>query len=259
MNRITPKFNAKRRNTLIDGVRGFAILVMIAANSWPYLVPSDYCCFGERLLFSTAAPIFIFLSGVSLCLAEEAGKTTAVLLKRILQILLIGFIIDIISWRIVPFYTFDVLYLIGFSLLIILGIRKFPPLIQWLIIFALLFAGTLLLPWYRFDLHSLKIDRLMFRDYSLATELRQLVLDGWFPLLPWSGIAALGYVLAKSRYYLIRFKSYFFITGCILLSLSIFLFTSSNYAVQPFREGYTEIFYPVKGFFWVLLAGLYSV
>ena len=105
----------KYRNNLVDSVRGAAILIMFAANLWPYAIPKADCPIWLRLIFSTAAPFFVFLSGVSIAFAEEARKPVGDLLKRIIQVLLIGVIIDILVWQIVPFYNFDVLYLISFS------------------------------------------------------------------------------------------------------------------------------------------------
>ena len=70
------------RFSSIDTIRGFAILIMIFANAYPYLYPIDFCPKILRLLFSTAAPIFVFLSGVSLSLAVENGKKNKILINK---------------------------------------------------------------------------------------------------------------------------------------------------------------------------------
>jgi uncharacterized membrane protein len=103
------------RNKTIDSFRGMAIIIMIAANSWPYIYPYDNCPFLLRVLFSTAAPIFIFLSGY-VYQFQNSLKGKRPLYKRPLQILLLAVLIDSLVWKIVPFVTFDVLYLIAISM-----------------------------------------------------------------------------------------------------------------------------------------------
>ncbi|WP_185968907.1 heparan-alpha-glucosaminide N-acetyltransferase domain-containing protein [Carboxylicivirga sp. M1479] len=247
----------KSRNTLIDSARGFAILIMIAANSWPYLVPINYCPLGLRLLFSIAAPIFIFLSGVSLCLAEEAGKPIKSQVKRIIQILLVAFIIDAFVWRIFPFYTFDVLYLIAFSLSLVLIIRKLALHYQLIITSTIFLASIILLEHYQFELSSLSLFGI--KQFSLTTAIKQALLSGWFPMLPWSGVCMLGYLLAKHRQALVRYKVYWYLAGLIFIGLSVVLYMQPGAIPADFRIGYTELFYPVKGNFYVLLLGLCCV
>jgi uncharacterized membrane protein len=243
------------RNNFVDSVRGMAILIMFAANLWPYAVPMADCPIWLRIVFSTAAPLFIFLSGVSISFAVEAGKPVGALLKRIFQVLLIGVIIDALVWHIVPFYSFDVLYLISFSLLLIIGIRRTPAVLQILLTVGLLATNFVFLDQYNFDIRTIDLSENVF-DFKIITALHQFMLDGWFPVLPWSGIAFTGYLLAKYRYKLKRYNVAFLITGVLLVLLSVFLFLFNYDEVQPLREGYTELFYPVKDYFWMLLFGI---
>ncbi|WP_323756930.1 heparan-alpha-glucosaminide N-acetyltransferase domain-containing protein [Roseivirga sp.] len=245
----------KFRNNLVDSVRGLAIIIMFAANLWPYAVPMADCPIWLRIIFSTAAPLFIFLSGVSIAFAQEAGKPTGALLKRIFQVLLIGVIIDALMWNIVPFYNFDVLYLISFSLLLIIGLSRIPAAFQILITAGILGANLLLLGQYNFDMATIELSGNV-SDFSITTALHQFLIDGWFPVLPWSGVAFSGYLLAKYRYKLKPFSLGFSITGLVLILLSVYLYVFKYDVVQPLREGYTELFYPVKDYFWILLFGI---
>lgn len=182
---------------------------MFAANLWPYAVPMAECPVWLRLIFSTAAPLFIFLSGVSISFAEEAKKPIGVLLKRIFQVLLIGVIIDSLVWQIVPFYSFDVLYLIAFSLLFIIATRRAPLAFQVLVTLILLISNVFLLDQYNFDIINISLSENVF-DFKITTALHQFILDGWFPVLPWSGLAYSGYLLTKYRNKLNRFNLYLF-------------------------------------------------
>ena len=57
----------KVRNQAIDLVRGMAIVVMLQANITPYVNHFEHPHIVLRLIYSMAAPIFIFLSGYSAC------------------------------------------------------------------------------------------------------------------------------------------------------------------------------------------------
>ena len=133
------------RIVILDYLRAFAILIMIFANASPY------CFFGIkilpaiRILFSIAAPIFIFLVGYTFALNNERRSHHNRQKMRSLQILSMAVIIDLIVWRITPFSTFDVLYLIGISSFLLIYIRRIKSLYTLLfslfarIVFCLLF------------------------------------------------------------------------------------------------------------------------
>jgi len=111
----------KSRIDAIDFFRGLAVIVMIFANSTPYLFDLKDI-FSIRFLFSAPAPIFIFLAGFTSQINFEKGKQIS--FYRIFQCLLMAILIDIVIWRSVPFYTFDVLYLIVSSKFLLLFIQK---------------------------------------------------------------------------------------------------------------------------------------
>ena len=218
-------------------------------------LPMAECPIWVRVIFSTAAPLFIFLSGVSISFAEEAHKPIKTLLKRIFQVLIIGVVIDVFVWQIVPFYNFDVLYLISFSLLIIIGIGRIPKILQILITAGLLISNVFLLDVYNFEIMTIELSGNIL-DFRMNTALHQFFIDGWFPLLPWSGIACSGYLLTKYRNELKRFNVIFLSTGVFLLILSMVLYQFNYDNIQPLRDGYAELFYPVKNYFWILLFGI---
>jgi uncharacterized membrane protein len=114
--------NLPRRLDTIDFLRGIAVFIMIIANSTPYIFNlSSYNTL--RIIFSLAAPIFIFLAGYTTQMNFENNKLEKLI--RIFQVILIAVIIDIFVWRSIPFYTFDVLYLIGASKLLLFILNKY--------------------------------------------------------------------------------------------------------------------------------------
>jgi fucose 4-O-acetylase-like acetyltransferase len=74
--------SSSKRNSNIDFARGLAILIMILANSAPYLLNISDVPFYLRFIFSAAAPIFIFLSGYSLNLSFQNNKSLTKIIIR---------------------------------------------------------------------------------------------------------------------------------------------------------------------------------
>ncbi len=104
----------KGRYPAIDIFRGVAIFTMLAANSAAgSLVPPHHFWF--RIYGSFAAPIFVFLAGFMVGIGVEKHPLSY-FAKRGLEIILVGALIDLLIWRVIPGTTFDVLYLTGFGI-----------------------------------------------------------------------------------------------------------------------------------------------
>jgi len=246
------------RNNSVDFLRGLAILIMVAANSYPYIFPDLPCPMLLRVIFSTAAPIFIFLSGVSLRLSEENGKSIANTFQRIFQVLFFAVLIDVAIWGIMPFYTMDVLYLISFSLftiLILSRLKDFYALLVFVFSFllSLFFAQT-----YNFNLFEIPAFKPGY-NYLFLDAIKHIFVDGWFPVFPWLGIAILGYYSAKHSN---LFRQYLnLILFCGILGVSCFLFFTLGgfFSFNLPRINYMEIFYPVTLPFWIYMIGIFLV
>lgn len=243
------------RNNAIDILRGIAILIMVSANSWSYVYPFETCPTALRIVFSSAAPLFIFLSGVSVHISLNAGRSLNNIRKRALQVLLIGIFIDVCIWNIYPFVTFDVLYLISLSTLIMTLLAKSNLLIQLIFMLSFFVSNIFFLKYYEFNMPDLSvIDK--FPNYGYDT-FKRLFLDGWFPLLPWTGFVFLGFLVAKHLLFIKKYKILFLFIGVLcFLFYAYFLFFTNLTEMPPLREDYIEVFYPVKGSFWIYLAGL---
>jgi uncharacterized membrane protein len=246
------------RLSSIDIIRGFAIIIMIFANAYPYLYPFEYCPKVIRLIFSSAAPTFVFLAGVSLRLAKENGKKTSALYLRAFQILYFAIIIDMLIWSIFPFITMDVLYLISFSLLLTIFLFRFSDKIKLAIALIIITLIAFTENYYIFDLVEVPIGSVFSENYLLLA-FHHIFIDGWFPIFPWAGFTILGYIACKNRITILKYSRYILFTGitCVIgySILYYFDFVHSN----PIRNRYTEMFYPVTISFLLYVFGIIFV
>ena len=246
------------RLSSIDIIRGFAILIMIFANAYPYLYPFEYCPKLLRLLFSSAAPIFIFLSGVSLRLAQENGKEIKSLILRAFQILFFAIIIDMLIWSISPFITMDVLYLISYSLLLTIFLISFSDKIKLITAIVIVIFLAVTNNYYNFELNEIPLGR-FFSENSLFLFLHHVFIDGWFPVFPWTGFTILGYLICKNRITLSKYSNYMLLSGITFIFGFSLLYNIELVNLNPIRDGYTEIFYPVSIAFLFYVFGLFFV
>ena len=235
----------------LDVLRGIAIILMIPANLsllWTEAHPLWF-----RIVASYAAPIFIMLSTGMVVL--NANKYD---FKHFFQrgLIIIGFAIlmDICIWKIFPFVTYDVLYLIGFALPVIYLIRHFS-------IAKLALLGTsifMLTPYLQHiaGYHPNITEITLINPYWPGTLrlLQTWLIDGWFPVFPWLGVALFGAAFFRIVFfqqpYLISKKMV--ILGCLLLLIGfilLFIPTSAfnnitNHGIMTERNGFSEIFYP---------------
>lgn len=247
------------RNSSLDLLRGIAIVIMVFANSAPYILTTSAPPLLIRVFFSCAAPLFIFLSGYSLNLALKNNKSIMELIIRAAQILLIAIAIDVFIWRIVPFETFDVLYLISISQLFLILLHPLKSNFKLIILVGLIILFCLLISnfTYRLQLVEHEITNFNIANYSLLSSIQRMLFDGWFPILPWFIIALSGYLI--SDYSIVLKRTFGFGLGLTFLIASLFVFhLFPNFVNQP-REKYLEIFYPVSFPYFLLLIGLFLV
>jgi uncharacterized membrane protein len=244
--------NTIYRNKTLDNLRGVAIIIMIMANSWPYVYPFDECPLFLRVLFSTAAPIFVYISGyVNGFQVKDITKRNS--LKRPLQILVLAVLIDLFVWNIVPFVTFDVLYLIAISMIVLNYLRELNKNYFVLMTLGLLSFNTFLVNKYDFDFSEISLTNDL-SDYNVINVLQHFLYDGWFPIFPWMGIFFLGYFISK--YCRIKKVDLYLYVGLFFLCAYFISLNLKIQTVQPMRKGYTELFYPLTGIFWFYLVGI---
>lgn len=233
----------KTRLQGIDLLRTAAIFIMIIANASPYLVKGSIS-YEFRLFCSLAAPVFIFLSGFVLSISIKPGEKNWAKWRNAGYLIATGTFIDSVIWGIKPFNTFDILYLIGFSLLINLTIRNSFLAIKGLIWLVIIFIHIGLNTYinYRFVnndilvVNSLQVEHLF--------EFKRLFFDGWFPLFPWLSFCVLGSIIGDV--YKNKWLNNYIIFFCLFACALCAIYLGYNPVTQDIRNGYVELFYPVK-------------
>ncbi len=235
------------RDKTIDILRGLAIFTMIGANMIPGLL-RDASSFLFRLYGSFAAPTFIFLSGMMVSfIVTKKNHSAPYFIKKTIILLLTGAAIDLLITGIYPFITFDVLYLIGASILLTFLFKKLNFFSQYtlvIIIFALapLLQSVFGYGWIPLEIHL----PLVYENISIPIKaiLKQWFIDGWFPLFPWLGFAFLGSIAADIRFKYKNFSNLMILfIGLIVLILGEIIW-NINTGQMFIRNGYSELFYP---------------
>ncbi|MDD2724836.1 MAG: heparan-alpha-glucosaminide N-acetyltransferase domain-containing protein [Methylovulum sp.] len=259
------------RNTTIDILRGIAIFTMVAANLSSSLLQAEDKVFAFRLYGTFAAPLFILLAGMMVVITQARHGGFTHYLKR--GLLIIGFacLLDLTVWQTWPLLGYDVLYLTGLAIPMIYVLACYCSITVRLVIASLFVLVTPLLQRlfaYREELISFELNQLNIQEYlqllGSASTLQRLLLDGWFPLLPWLSFAIIGSILGT------RYVKGYSLAAQSLLSSGLVL-AAAGIAIwcwqQPhlvIRDGYSELFYPPSmGYFLtacgLILLGFYAV
>ena len=235
----------------VDFLRGIAIILMIPANLSPYYAEPHAMWY--RIISSLAAPTFISLSA-GMVIFNSQKHHLNYYLTRGAYVVLIGVLLDTLLWRILPFASVDVLYVIGIGIPLMYLVRqqKISVLIAsgGILILAGPFLQTLL--GYHPNVLEIELESVYLPDLSRIAA--SWLVDGYFPLFPWLGYTFVG--AALFRYVFQEEKQIntirLFILGLTLLIVGTFLLfvpTSAfpnltNGGILVSREGYSEIFYP---------------
>lgn len=237
---------AQPRSQAFDALRGVAIITMFAANlAGPCLRPPHPLWL--RIYGSFAAPTFILLAGMLTSLGSRPAPL-ARLLKRSLLLVLLAAGIDVWCWGISPFETFDVLYLLGLALpiaglcgrlnvwlhaLVAVGIVAATPWLHRLLGYGPLLPDHLAYPWPAW---------------------RRLLVDGWFPIFPWLGVALLGALAGRLELLGAIQRRWLAPLGTLLAAAG-----GAGWLVAPptlvTRAGYSELFYPASPQYLALALG----
>ena len=212
--------------------------------------------------------MFVFLAGmmVSYTASIKAHKFPYYF-KRALATLLVASLIDICLWDILPFVTYDVLYIIALAMPVIFFFNKLPRVLR-LFIIAAIFGLTPVLQYYLgYTYYPAEVN---LSAGAIADELKEIpvwrhfLFEGWFPLFPWLGVSLLGAFVGSFKFNtpaavfnknLLIAGSLMFVTGVALWwYFSPELYTNEGFDPAPkspifwqfliTREGYSELFYP---------------
>jgi uncharacterized membrane protein len=239
-----------------------AIFTMVPANmsALVYAEPHEMWF---RVAGSFAAPLFILLSGMMVS-TNSVGKgyDLKYYLIRCGMLLSVAALIDVLVWHVIPFMTWDVLYVISFAMPIgYLFFKIEKAWLRWLIILAIFAAAPLLQSVLGYADYPTEIS-LWGEQLELPENetnvLNHLLVDGWFPLFPWLAFGLLGGELARLRKVVDGCRTlgkWALPLGLGLLAVGIAIWWTWPGPMLT-REGYSELFYPPTYGFMVTTVGV---
>jgi len=191
---------ARTRFGAIDGLRGFAICLMVVYHfafdlAWFRVIQADFnndrFWLGARALIVT---LFLGLVGVSLVLAKRAHPGTRPFWRRVMLITGCAVLVSLASYLTFPqtFITFGILHCIALSSVIARPLIDFPrvALLAGIAIVAL--GATVQVPW----LDAPWLNWIGMMTHKPPTQ-------DYVPLFPWLGVVligvALGYALGSEQ------------------------------------------------------------
>jgi uncharacterized membrane protein len=222
------------RSKSIDIIRGIAIVIMFYAHLLPHFTRFELSIF-DRVISSLAAPIFLFLVGYNF----SVNISLTSLNKRILIIFFIATLVDVFIWNVYPFYSFDVLYTIGISLIFLFISKNWSKKLKFIMLVVFLISVILI---DNFNLYSVSIDEpYLGEKYSIKGVFYNLFIGGWFPIFPW-----LFFPVAGNLFKNISINNWVVKIVSLVLFISLFaLFCIIKYKFN-LRPLAVEIFYPAN-------------
>ena len=245
----------QERNIWIDFIRSIAIIIMIIANSAAVIGNKEYSYF-FRNICSLAAPLFVLLSGISFSVSSKYPSTSDTKTKSAFYLLITASCIDLFIWQIPPFNTFDVLYIIAFGIFLNIFLKHKTLLyVLSFIIFSIGLAVYLqvVLP-YRFDMQEISLNNILQVNKSdyIISSIRNMFVDGWFPIFPWICLPLIGTLIVKYQHFFQSYKLYTYVFSLIIFFVSIYGLSTSS-TIVPLRNGYVELFYPASFLIFMLV------
>ncbi len=226
------------RDPFIDFARAFALLIMFFAHLLPHFSATEMdSYFLFRLLSSSAAPLFLFLTGLNFSnkqTHEEVMSKAAVFLG-------LAAFIDVALWQIIPFYSFDVLYCIGFGYPLLYFFSKARKWIQLVVIFGILLLSFQLQHYYHQIIAEHNINQWSQFDWNEV--LVNFFYNGWFPIFPWLFFMLIG-VLSEADQLHNRMRNWpGFLIGLAICAYSIDSLKNGDLFLP---EMAVELFYPAS-------------
>ncbi len=248
-----------QRDAAIDILRGIAIITMLFANLMGSTMAEPHPM-SLRAIGSFAAPLFILVAGMMVGRGIELGHHgIGYFAKRgLLLIVIAGIVLDMLIWGVLPLLNMEVLYLIGLSLPVTALVYRLPSSLQLLIILAVFVATPLLQSHFGYkpgvfgyfipkNQESLAYVLNDLPRFLQSGYLKQIFIDGWFPVFPWIGFALLGALIAKLRWtnnQQNQFSTFTILIASILVTALGIMIWINHPGSLHVRLGFSELFYP---------------
>ena len=107
---------------------------------------------------------------------------------------------------------------------------------------------------YRFDMQEISLNNILQvnkTDYIISS-IRNMFVDGWFPIFPWICLPLIGTLIVKYQDVFQSYKLYTYVFSLITFFVSIYGLSTSS-TIVPFRDGYVELFYPASFLIFMLV------
>lgn len=190
----------KNRDVTIDILRGVAVFLMFGGNTLFHITPIELHPQWFIFCSSLAAPLFIVLSTYMICVNSVSGKhDLKYYLLRGGMVILTGALMDTFG-GVLPFYSYDILYLTGFSMPVVYLVSKMKLKFLPFTAFTVFMISFILHHCFVYESPKKKI--LFFQDITLPSFsdfLKSWLFDGYFPVFPWMGWVIVSVYFAHFR------------------------------------------------------------
>lgn len=255
-----PKQNV--RDETYDVLRGLAIVTMLCANVIGYVSQPSLHPLWLRYYGSFAAPLFITLSGLVAAMGVRNKSYGFIyFLQRGALIIATGALIDVAIWRVLPFTTYDVLYLIGLGFIALYFFEKLSLSRKAAVVLLVIAASPVLQHYLGYTDHPTEYDL----SGKLTTPIKHptplwqhWLVDGWFPVFPWIAFSFLGSVMLDVKARLGSYRDRRVVAASLLTTVAgAAVFGKYSFAeVLTDRGPYDEVFYPPTLGYVALAVGL---
>lgn len=246
-----PEIQNTNRNPTLDILRGIAIATMILSNFAGEMLKAPHPLW-LTILGSLAAPLFVIIAGylVGYSVINKNYPLSYFLLRGFLTLVMAA-TIDIFLWKSYPFISVDILYLAGLAIPITAIFMRMKLSFKIVILLFFFAIAPILRNYFGYiEKPSFppiwKEGNLIPFEGEFTIILKHWLIDGWFPIFSWAGVAFTGALLSEfrlKRETLTKTENKFVaLLGFIFLLLGI-LFWNEEFRLAA-RGNYTELFYP---------------
>lgn len=245
-----------RRDVALDVLRGVAICLMVQNQVAVSLLGAGFPAWAEiYVMFGSFAPaLFVMLAGMgvvrtSLC---KGYALKHYLLRAFFLAITAALVVDVAIWRTMPFVSGEILYLIALSLPIAYLFQRLHKSLRWSVVAAIVMLTPLLQHAFGYTPYptELSLSGIPTRASSALNTtgiVQHWVVDGWFPIFPWLGVALLGVNIGLIRWDSQQVASFatprIATLGTILLVVGVLLWVVSGAYVHN-RGGFRELIFP---------------